>query len=608
VIPSLKGLIYKNFYNMANRSEFLVVCGAKTTKDDWFFSNFIGFSKSLIKLEASAKFLSCFPIGKFWEGNPKRTDIKFGRKEENNDFWKPMAIYTKFDYYNRERFWDQYDAEDEGVKLVDVSLQCIHDAAKQFVPGDSYTIILLAHGSDENGGSISIGGKPLRHHDLAIALQEFQTGVQVNLIVQSCYSGLMIQRHRKNRRIKDHKYVHTSATGAEGSFPNHIISSSGRLRGSPFSVAFLKCLDLAVDKDSAKWTLKGHEVYMSRAGKSYCNAQEKTAHPDMQTTNDLLSNFIDVLFSDFVCRHWSHPAVARRVITPLDLDTQIPPRQDEGLSEQDTHSAMESIEKELACMGTTVVCDYEAGLAGQLPDIQWGLRNGGWHPVYGTRIGSVLQGLRWRYLVQENYFLVMDALRMKGLIDIELSLATTVVNYNPPEFLYYYKSMLRCFPFVTAVEAIEPDGKCEFEGQFRMPTMWLAQILARSCNDIYHAFDIIAALQLFGTPDPTRLEKWKNEDIPVQKSKRIPNPGEGEMPSVAFWLPDALVNLDDVHRFRTSYLKRKADLKAEYEHCFGIGTWSSDNNMTVEQSIDSVLAEYEVRFGIEAESSGNPTD
>ena len=145
-------------------SKFLVVCGAtNAASDSGLFGNFLGFCRALRSLGVEGgDFWSCFPIREYFDDGHHHDSIKFGRRGTNGQDslveQGNMEIFTKVDFYNGERFWDQI-AGDRVDGLCEDVLRYTETQSKKLVAGDIFNIILIGHGTEEG---TSIGSKILQ--------------------------------------------------------------------------------------------------------------------------------------------------------------------------------------------------------------------------------------------------------------------------------------------------------------------------------------------------------------------------------------------------------------------------------------------------------------
>ncbi len=129
------------------------------------------------------------------------------------------------------QFWTQCDGSTETDKLHHDVVSFIDHYAQRFADRDIFTIILIGH---DSCAGIQLGNKLFKYENLVDRLERFQTGIRLNIILQSCQSGSFVNNFSARGERK--RFVHTSVDPR---------SPSGRYRNSKFSGAFLESLGFA---------------------------------------------------------------------------------------------------------------------------------------------------------------------------------------------------------------------------------------------------------------------------------------------------------------------------------------------------------------------------
>ncbi|KAF3043368.1 hypothetical protein E8E12_001059 [Didymella heteroderae] len=179
---------------------------------------------------------------------------------------------------------------------------------------DKVNVFVFCHGCHE--GSLQIGSQALQMSELNETISnEFEFGVQVNVIVAACCSGIlmdMIKDEDKTRRT-----VQVSAKAAQKSWSFARQSNSGNYRGSPFVSAYINSLMLE------------HFNHVNTAGISKLGDLVEEA----QSYHDDFRNPLDALLNVFSHKYIVHTfkggdpknKVSRRFYTPPQPSPQPPP-------------------------------------------------------------------------------------------------------------------------------------------------------------------------------------------------------------------------------------------------------------------------------------------
>ncbi len=563
-------------------SKFLVVCGAGSASDSWLFGNFLGFCRALKVLGVEGDFWSCFPIREYFDG--RDDSIGFGRRGtgESPEEQEAMEIFTKADFYNGERFWNQVSG-DRVERLSDDVLGYTESQFKKLVAGDIFNIILIGHGTEEG---TSLGGKILRAKDLAKALDNFRPEVRVNVVVQSCHSGIFMDKISAKQQRQ--RFVHTSSSSKELSWAAQI-SPSGRFRNSVFSGAFLRSLGLAVSSETTDWTLEGHINFLRREGRGEPGTK---ANPQHYTSDiALITKFVDVLFTDFVDRSFSQTAtatnVARRIITPSAPVTRpsLPPP---NIPWQHVQNASECITAELDLAGYSAG-EKDAALIQAAASSKYLFENkkiSG--EIYQQLIAEVLRALAWRFRIQEYFNLAMEGLANKDLVDFDLAFKYPMywpTNRDPRVSIIV--KILKSFEKVR--ECCHPDPGY-MEGRLDSAVYWLATVIVRTSTDLRRTLSFLMTTGLLGKVNLEWLKTIEREDIDIGKPLHSPTMGES-LPQIGFWLPQSS---DSSARDRTwAALGRYHRIKTSFEQFFGEGSWGIDD--LIQDSLMFMATSYHIR-------------
>lgn len=560
----------------APEQKFLVVCGVKIIGDVHFFGNFLGFARSLQRLGVSKEFWSTFPIQQYFEQG-LYDNIKFGRKDFVDD-WAALEIYTKRSYEQRERFWKQYDASIQSTTLHHDIISLITHYAIRLSQGDMFSIIFIGHGSSEG---IQLGNMLFKYESLINCLERFHPGVTLNIILQSCKSGSFAQKFSAHDQRK--VFVHSSVEALSPS-TSDVRSPSGRYRNSKFSGAFLESLGLAHKNGrSTSWSLKDHLEKVEKEGQSYSGSTNHHAPQHFVQGVDLLTQFMDVLFNDYVDLSFTEAnQTARRVITPTSAA---------GLMH---HLPVGSIAMaKIICVAECLA--EEVQMCPQDPPYTLGdLRFSEEHysheffykkrkigkDKYSDSIKDQMHVLRWRYRIQESFYLAMQALASKHLLNPRfLSYPIDVVKASKDVAVIV--KMLNAFTIVQSCTSTDLD----LYGLFEAPVIWLAVLIYRSCADLSKTLDLLVTTRILGEFDesyanslPAETIYFNSDALPAKPSLPLDLRWR---PVIGFWLPVCLP--DDYQAFFVLWFETYGKIENAYESCMGENSWG--NSRLIKDSI-----------------------
>lgn len=563
-------------------TKFLVVCGAKSASDSWLFGNFLGFCRALKILGVEGDFWSCFPIREFFEGH--HNSISFGRRGtgQSPEDQEALEIFTKADFYSGKRFWDQVSWERAEQLSGDV-LSYTESQAKKLEAGDIFNIILIGHGTEEG---TSLGGEILQAKDLAKALDNFRPKVRVNVVVQSCHSGVFMDKiSAKNQR---QRFVHTSSSSNELSWTAQI-SPSERFRNSVFSGAFLRSLGLAVSPETTDWTLEGHINFLKREGRGEPGTK---ANPQHYTSDIvLITKFVDVLFTDFVDRSFSQTTtatnVARRILTPSAPLTG-PSNPPSNIPWQHVQNASKCITAELGFAGNSAG-EKDAALIQAATSSNYLFENKKISAeLYQQRQAELIRALGWRFRIQEYFYLAMEGLANKDLVDFDLA-------FRYP-MCWGVKADSRVPIIVKLLKSLEVVHECcapdpgDMLGRFDSVVYWLATIIVRSCSDLRRTMSYLMTTGLLGKVNIEYLKTIEHENITIGKPPQPPTTKE-LLPQIGFWLPQSS-NMS-VGGCTWGGVGRYYRVKANFEQFFGQGSWGISD--FIENSLMFTSTSYHYR-------------
>ena len=509
-----------------NHTRHLVVCGGAVTKDVWLFGDFFGFVTTLKEHGVHETFINTFDIDKYFR-ETDCTDIKFGHDDsfENDPFLK----YTRREWEHRPTPWIQVKLDEASSRV----LEWVREQANNAKPKDIVSIILIGHG---RSGCIQLGKTDLFSSDLAAACSLFHMDVQVNIIVNSCYSGSFARAFRvSNQR---NIYVHTSAKVGEKSYSTPR-SISGRHRNSLFGQAFVQTLGLTRDINE-NWTLQKQKTYVQETSSMPSIPGLKVSTPVVVSDSPVTRLMKDILFRDYADISFSNaPTRARRVLSPTNEALSLLRQQDHHERQRANRNEQSSAEYEAACdiigseMNRINLDFVDRGDEGVTTD--WCTLSRIPSDRRAATLAQLARVTWFRWKVQESFFRAAEELIRADLISLDAIYMPMVLCQLTPSTSAVVQ-VLRCFSIAKSCM----DYYEEILGtNFFAPAVWLATLIVRSCSNWTRIVNRLTTVPLLGELDSELA-------LEVKMKRRVfkINPDEGKiiedglkMPSYAFWLP-----------------------------------------------------------------------
>jgi hypothetical protein len=547
-------------------SRFIVVCGASDVEESWLFGDFVGFRRVLDQLGATGEFLNVFPIREFFERGKGENvmfgteddrknameiynkdecenDIKFGTEDDRKS---AMEIYTKDEWENEKNqpFFKQY--KDDTLLYKD-TLGFIDNATRTSEPGDSFTIVLIGHNND-NGISLG-GGSNVEKAVLADLLAKFKPDVEVNLVIQSRSPGCFVDAiQAANQRPRS--YLETSAKAGQASHSD-ILCASSRFGNSVLGSAFDDLLGFAYAK----------------------------AAPGPDESNlKLISKFADVLSTDHATISFNCPHAARRILTPTSQDMQ------EILAQQGSRSPEAPFVPSEALSSTSQMLEAEISLVGGfLSDKDCGIvviGTGARHArslnriddkAYGQQLGLQLANFKWRFRIQEPFYLAFQALEENGLVSsVEECFEYPIAWRENSDTVFGLFKTLRKFRIARDSCSITSDM-----GLFEAPVTWLAVAIARTCPDVQKALQFLHDSQVLGPFDKEAFEDRGEIKVQVNRQEMACKV-QKDIPQIGFWLPQNIKWRSNMGPWACNVRDRYRAMKSAYEKCYGEDSWGYD--------------------------------
>ncbi|KAJ4353143.1 hypothetical protein N0V95_003615 [Ascochyta clinopodiicola] len=185
-------------------------------------------------------YINLFPYKAFFELQTN----KYTRECIGWGYKGPYAEDPLLEFKRNEKPWWTQIPPREYINAPEMFLNEIKKIAQEAKFPDKVNIFFFCYGSDQE--SLSMGGHKLTHAAIdELTAKEFNYGVQVNLVVAACFSGLLEEKI-KNRNMT-RRTAQTSVSSLEKSYTSQR-GSSGQYRGSPFVAAYASSLVQGLEK------------------------------------------------------------------------------------------------------------------------------------------------------------------------------------------------------------------------------------------------------------------------------------------------------------------------------------------------------------------------
>lgn len=415
------------------KSYNLIICGATNYKDGFIFSDFMGFCMALREQGVGGDFLSCFPLERHFmylknEHDPPIDTIKFGKITPNGDRY--VYSYSRHSYLNRQYWFCQVGPNN----LLNEVEKWISQKKQQTKTGDVVNIVFECHGIENRG--LKVGGSILHRHVFRDMISGFQDGVQINAIMDACYSGPFVDVIKDS--TEKHRYATAASDQEAWSFTR---SASNRIRNSRFSQAFVQSLAKinlpGAPRRKVTWRLKDHEDLIRDMTMRNITPNANTTTPrfyssaplsGMSAVEDIVfRRKIDILFDP-------KDALGRRRVEWPTGDTNVwQVVQGNPETEQIPQSSKTLVDEEIS------KCDTSTGF---VPDIHVFDEVFTHNPKYR----SLLRNLYWRSRRQSAIWQIFKLLLHRAYINPAcLHLSVAFDQHSTSDIIV---SLLLCFSFL----------------------------------------------------------------------------------------------------------------------------------------------------------------
>lgn len=201
---------------------------------------------------------------------------------------------------------------------------------------------------------------------------------------------------------------------------------------------------------------------------------------------------------------------------------------------------------------------------------------------YGKMMAKQLEGLRWRFRVQEPFWFALQALANKDLLKLEDLHSPVIFTWDKTTpAVREVAELLESFQLVKECVTMQGPG---LEGSFRAPVMWLAVLIVRCGTENQKIFEFLVTTRILGDPDEAHLlaiDKVVLSGSGYKVAEELPAKQSEELREYGFWLPQIFDNLQG---FQKNWEKRYGRIWRVYELCFGTDSWGdcSDIKMSIE--------------------------
>ena len=377
--------------------------------------------------------------------------------------------------------------------------------------GDSVIIIFLAHGHASTatmlGDGVKLGDNILYVDTFVDMLRKFPRTVQVNVISNSCYSGIFAEIFRSDKQQNRWVQAASGSHFGDKAWPA-AKSPSNRFRNGLFIAGLVRSLGgLTTGKDSP--SLRMVKKQLEKATQSASDPAQRstpTAY-HMENVETRVAELLFRQFADFPLLP-NNIAARRAELNQSYLSRYATPSDP---SAQAISFGLDIIDEECHAFGMDNSPGYSEGMF-VLAAMH--------HPQ--QHMADILRALMWRGRHQSSVFQIFMHLCLHGYCD--LSALSRPVDYD--EFQsedQWLQSTLMAF---TSFRELSQQGKkmAHLDGgmvdwqHFLYPLLWLRIMLRRSAASIVSALDFMTATTLLGDLDIEYFRK-----LPIMEKTLIPD-------------------------------------------------------------------------------------
>ncbi|KAF3053268.1 hypothetical protein E8E11_007624 [Didymella keratinophila] len=557
----------------------LFICaGLEITRDVWMFADFQATSKIFMATGGmTGTYLNLYDYKTYLNNLPKEKPqrIAWGYQGFQNavnvaknsegastintvDNSEPIITFTPDDHV----FFEQIPPEDFPGAADRIIKEMKVIAMKARHP-NKVNIFIFGHGGTAKGGFLQLGGpgdkgSRLYYDDINKVIREdFDAGVQVNVIAAACFSGLLLDKIEAVDQRR--RTVQTSASSLAKSWSYREPSTSGQWRGPPFINAFAASFDKglrAAQATEPARTVAEHFRFVDTLG----------CHSDPSSLNIRTRNGDE------------RPEI---VFTPPKPGPQYNPKGEAAAAAADPNANdnyMRGIEYELRRLRDpkTASSQNDYGFFTCINYLKT-LRDSG---ELLKQWGTFLKGMRWRLRVQEYFFVVFHSLLRDEMIDEE-ALKTPMHIDEDNLDMDHLMDLLSCFEVglvCSSSNAFEGLNGVLGHDDFAMPLRWLSILILRSHPET----ELASIVQyLYNSRKLGKLREDVLKDVEHVSVKRIPDLCKASSKKdrkpceLAFWLPTT----PDLKLWAEETLMRYEHYQDMYNDMYGEGTWGGADTL-----------------------------
>jgi len=392
--------------NPSSKTEFFVVCGGSNPKEDvWQFADFFAILRELeinFDYTGTTTAWNMFPYEEYFKTyslDKHKDEVWFGYKHPG--FRVDPAFRFKKGDPTPWKDWDKDSTPNMDKKILQ------HIEQRSLKAGDRFNFIFIGHSYEE--GDFEVGNQKLLRKDLAKSFIRFSPDVQVNIIVASCWSGKLVNQMRDLGSKGQYVQSSTTADLMSWSYGRRVVSDP--LRGSPFIASIIESMHGWVgEKSKAPRTLGEHIEHVRKRGIWF---HEPKSIPQAFTNVDLHVAVVQVLFAHYV--HLK-PSDSKGRKTAMVIDPGYPaPNSTYGPTFQPQQApaaanrALELVKKEMALVKNNSNPGHPRDLGfGTLLQVAGSSSKSVKERMHHLII--MLDGLKWRFQMQERLILIWDEL------------------------------------------------------------------------------------------------------------------------------------------------------------------------------------------------------
>ena len=575
---------------LSDKTHLLIVNGGG---HEAFLGDFFGlvrFFEKRIKPDFGGEFWTCEnPIDYFNLRN--HTDIKFGG---DTVLAKYEVVLKKFEG-GRDNW--EYIAPADLLTHVASWLKIKTDSSHEnrVKDGDSVIIIFLAHGHASTatmlGDGVKLGDEVLYVDTFVDMLRKFPRTVQVNVISNSCYSGIFAEKFRTDSQQNRWVQAASGSTFQDKAWPA-AKSPSNRFRNGLFVAGLVRSLGgLTTGKDSP--SLRMVKDQLEKATQSAPDPRQRST-PTAYHTASVENGVAELLFrqfADFPLLPNNVAARRRAELNQTYLSRYATPSEP---SAQAVSFALNIIDEECRAFGMDNQPDYNEGMF-----VVAAMH----HPE--QHMADILRALMWRGRHQSNVFQTFMLLCLHGYCD--LSALSRPVDYDEfqSDDRWLQSSLLAFTSFRELSEqgrkvAHLESGMVDWQ-HFLYPLLWLRIMLRRSAVDIVGALNFLALTTFLGEIDLDCFSK-----IPVMEKPWVPDRDTNwdlhgkRPPCFGLMLPGGIELCNPINSFESvqkTFYSRFDKVEQAYEEFFGV-PGEQGFSLKYQQDKDEDVRDWQMSFAL----------